>query len=209
MHKILVCDHKFNVESISSCSQQEELTKFYGLNPKMSFYDNFDTVNPDTVWINNSFFSIENYDLKNIPTRVVQYSIPYIIPNIFAQIPSKSEAIISCILFNNHKILPNKIYQYDNYYIRFYTIASDTLDTIQHCGRILTCKDLTDIICSSEKILIDDNIISGLCSFYNKPYGLFKPKGTISWITSSKEIITNSQLFSYNKFTTFFNNESK
>ena len=43
MRKILVCDHKFNVESISSSGSN---IKFYGLNENISFYDNFDLVNP-------------------------------------------------------------------------------------------------------------------------------------------------------------------
>ena len=193
MRKILVCDHKFNVESISSSGSN---IKFYGLNENISFYDNFDLVNPDCIWMNKAFI---NLDIKNISVKIIEYDIPYIIPNSFAKTPSNTEPITSCILFNSIPI--DRIYKYDNSYVRFYC-AKDPVQHIQYCGKVNTCKDITNIICSSNKIIIDSEIIENMCLFYNKQYSMFKPKGTLSWINPSiknHSIITNIELLSTNE----------
>jgi hypothetical protein len=197
MRKILVCDHKFNVESIASSGSN---VKFYGLNENISFYDNFDIVNPDCVWINNAFVNLDNYDIKNIPVQIIEYNIPYIIPNSFAKIPNNRESIISCILFDSVPL--DRIYKYDNLYIKFYCVKEYPIQHIQYCGKINTCKDITDIICSSDKVIIDSDIIENMCLFYNKQYSVFKPKGTLSWINpslKSHNIITNIELLSTNE----------
>jgi hypothetical protein len=195
MRKILVYDHKFNIESLSSCSQIDNSTKFYSSNPKLSFYDNYDSINPDTIWINKAFESLDNYDLKSISSKIIEYNIPFIIPNSMAKKDHEVENIISCIFFNSPDVVNNKIYKYDDTYVRFYNASSENFNHVQYCGQIQTCRDLTDIIVGSSKILIDNNIGKSLCGFYNKTYGIFKPRGAISWNENSDAIINNMELF--------------
>lgn len=197
MRKILVCDHQFNVESISCCSQQYTDTIFYTLNSQLSFYDNFDIINPDIVWVNDNFFDLSNYKIQDI--KIINYNIPYIIPNKFADLNQKNDEIISCILFDSNNLIIDKIYEYENSYVRFYSIATNDLYHIQNCGKIETCKDLTNIIVSSNRVLFDNPIIKNMCSFYNKLYGTFKPKGTISWTNSVLPTISNLELFNQNE----------
>ena len=195
MRKILVYDHKFNIESLSSCSQIDPSTKFYSANPKLSFYDNYDSINPDSIWINKAFESLDKYDLQSISAKIIEYNIPFIIPNSMAKKDHSVENIISCIFFNAPDVVNNKIYKYDDTYVRFYNASSETFNHIQYCGQIKTCRDLTDIIVKSSRVLIDSNIGKGVCGFYNKSYGMFKPRGAISWNENSENIINNMELF--------------
>lgn len=199
MRKILVCDNHFNVESISSCSKIDSSVKFYEKNGSMSFYDNFDRIGPQCVWINKAFETLDNYDIKNIPVPIIEYNIPYIIPNSIAQNNYDVENIISCILFNDTDLMQDRIYEYDDMYVRFYSISDHNFSHSQYCGKINTCKDLTEIILRSKKILIDSYILKNICFYYDKEYAIFNPREKISWISSPINTITNTELFLSNE----------
>lgn len=199
MRKILVCDHNFNIESISSCSQINTSIKFYSQNKNLSFNDNFDMINPDCIWINKAFKNINYNEIKYVATKVVEYDIPYIIPNVFVTNSTSSEDIISCILFHETPLLLDRVYRFHEMYVRFYTVGDHAISHIQYCGKLNSCKDLTNIIMNSNKILIDSDIAKNMCSFYNKEYALFKPKGTLSWSSNSINTISNMELFLSNE----------
>lgn len=199
MRKILVYDHDFNIESISSCSKANGAIRFYRSNKNMSFNDNLDIINPDCIWINKSFADINVSDVKNNPIKIIEYELPYIIPNSFADIHENSENIISCVLFNDSQPISDRVYMYNELYVRFYTVGDALISHTQYCGQLNNCKDLTEIIMSSKKIIADSDIIKNMCSFYRKEYALFKPKGTLSWSATSMNTTNNMELFLSNE----------
>jgi len=199
MSKILVIDHKFNVESIASCSKIDPSITFYGLNNKFSFYDNLDIINPDAIWINNFFANknIENLVLKDKNLKIKQYMVEYILPNVFAQDLINNEKIISALIYKNIFLDISKVYQYDNMYVRFYSLSDFKINHTQYCGKVECCRDLTTIISSSSRILTDSDLPKFMCGFYNKEYGVFKNRGTISWQIPKSEL-TNKDIFFQN-----------
>lgn len=197
MQKILVLDHKFNTESISSCSQIDPSITFYGLDSKASFYDNLDYINPDIIWINKYFTNKQLLDsiLSDKTLKTTIYDINYLLPNVFATKNVEEQNIISYLSYYN--ILSpdtNKLYKYDNTYVRFYSLDNNYISHPQYCGNIQSCKDLTSIILHSKRILLDNDLIQNFCAFYNKEYGTFKPSGTISWQKCDLKL-TNKDLF--------------
>jgi hypothetical protein len=196
MRKILVRDWKFNVESLASCSQIDNTVVFYDRNYALSFYDNFDRINPDELWINSSTIDKNSLDniKQNLKIKIIEYNLNYILPNALAKISGDISDTISVIITKDHNIPQDKIFQYDNMYMKFYTIGFDIYH-VQNCGRLENCRDITQVIYASQKVLIDDNVYSSLCNYYDKTYGLFKNKGTIGWNSPSKNIKTNMDLF--------------
>lgn len=196
MRKILIYDHKFNVESISACSQIDKSIIFFDRVKTLSFYDNFDKIKPDELWI-NSFVCPKDFlhNVKqNVKIKVVDYNISHILPNIFATADNNTtNSNISCILQNESPTI-GKIYKYEQY-IKFYTINNHQINHAQYCGTIDSCKDLTNVICSSDKILFDDDMFKSIALFYNKPNSRFKQGGTISWSLEPFELLTNRDLF--------------
>ena len=194
MRKILVYDHDFNIESISSCSKANSAIRFYRSNKNMSLNDNVDIINPDCIWINKSFA-----DIKSSTVKTIEYEIPYLIPNALADIHDTSENIIACILFNDSQPILDRVYNYSELYVRFYTVGDIRISHTQYCGQLNSCKDLSEIIMGSQKIITDSDIIKNMCSFYGKEHSLFKPKGTLSWSATSLKTITNMELFLSNE----------
>lgn len=203
MRKILIYDHRFNVESLSSCKQIDNSIVFYDRITTLSFYDNYDRIKPDELWIND-FFCPKDFSQtvqQKIPIKVINYNIDYILPNIFANNTSSSYNIISCILEYDSPTA-NKIYMYNNNYVRFFTLNNHQIYHTQYCGRINSCKELSNVIKESSKIILQDSTCVGLCEFYDKEYASFKPSGTLSWNSAQKDqLLTNRDLF--------FNNVSK
>lgn len=197
MRKILIYDHRFNVESISSCSKIDNSIVFYDRLPTLSFYDNFDKVKPDELWI-NTFFCPQDFlsNVKqNVKIKIIDYRLEYIIPNAFADVSGVTENnTISCILQHDEPN-SNKIYRYENQYVKFYTLNQHNINHIQYSGSLQSCKDLTDIVVSSNKVIFDDDVCRNLCSFYNKPYAQFKQGGTLSWEFNTVNTLTNRDVF--------------
>lgn len=197
MLKILLFDHKFNCESISSLSLIDKSLEFYRYNSEYSIYDNYDLVKPDIILYNSYIY--ENIGRINCQCKIKQYNTEYLVPN---NTTSHTSLLTSrkAVLITKNNELKSKQYKeikYKNNYLPILSLEPvETLYHHQYIGYINSCKDLYNLIMSSELVLSTTNIIYSICESLNINYRHFKEDGAtnkINGIDKSK-IIDNKYI---------------
>jgi hypothetical protein len=196
MSRILVFDHQFNVEAISSAYAYNSSVKIYQSNSDYSFYDNYDLVKPDIVLIN------KNYKEK-IPLEYIEdinhkiYDLPYFLFN--SNIKINLEKIYDCILIIKNfdkKYLHNKTIKFGDSSVKIFSLSPISHEFhYQYCGHITSSKDLHNLINSSNNIVSDTEETSGICNFLNVNFYEYSSDNKHKQQKQKKEKLINSTDF--------------